>query len=623
MKLDITDKKKYYLLFAVFFLVFGVVVALLTSAINYNIKYTDIEKQLSERADSEFTYKYKGLKDYVYHIEMILKSITTNELTTKYIDDSSEINRKNLNNLFYSLSFSNKNIMQLRFLDANGYEKIRIDRIRKSGEIKEILPENMQNKSNRYYFIESSEIAPESFWHSNIDLNIEHGEIEMPINPTFRVATPFYEKGQFKGILIANVIMDDILEALSSSINFNVYLVDKDGEVITSPDKDHSWSRYLNNRPNIFYTFNTTAKKILSQDKLKLRNLFSFSFADIFNNNENIKIIMVPKNEIVAKLKKSNTFSALLIALTVLLVSIPLSWAASFIPSKLHNNLIDAYDEIKNYTDIIDSNIATTKTDCNGRIIDVSSKFIELTGYSKSELVNQTYDIIKHPDTSLDVTTNICDTLASGNIWEGEAKYKKKSGEDFWVFQTITPEMDKEGRLSSYTYVASNITDKKFIEHMSITDRLTQIHNRHKLDSVLESERNRFARFKTIFSVLLIDADHFKAINDTHGHQVGDNVLVKLAQIIKENTRVTDFVGRWGGEEFLIVATETSQDNAFLLAEKIRMAVESADFSPAEKVTISIGVAEIKPGETSANVINRADNALYKAKNEGRNKTSC
>lgn len=158
------------------------------------------------------------------------------------------------------------------------------------------------------------------------------------------------------------------------------------------------------------------------------------------------------------------------------------------------------------------------------------------------------------------------------------------------------------------------------IEKMSITDRLTGIYNRHKLDDAIQQEVNRFNRYRTNFCAIIIDIDHFKSVNDTHGHQAGDNVLIKLADMMEENTRVTDICGRWGGEEFLIIAVQADLENAENMAEKLRKNVERADFPPVGKITISLGVAQYEYGETIAHFINRADDALYEAKEKGRNR---
>jgi diguanylate cyclase (GGDEF)-like protein len=155
---------------------------------------------------------------------------------------------------------------------------------------------------------------------------------------------------------------------------------------------------------------------------------------------------------------------------------------------------------------------------------------------------------------------------------------------------------------------------------MAVTDRLTGLFNRVRLEEALNAEYEKAQRFSRGFGVIIIDVDDFKSVNDTYGHNVGDKVLVSFSNILKENTRAADTVGRWGGEEFLIVACETDLDGAVLLAEKLKAAIEAFDFPVIGKKTASFGVAVLKAGEEIKDLIARADQGLYSAKNSGRNR---
>jgi len=155
---------------------------------------------------------------------------------------------------------------------------------------------------------------------------------------------------------------------------------------------------------------------------------------------------------------------------------------------------------------------------------------------------------------------------------------------------------------------------------LSHYDQLTEIANRHLLTSTFESEVARFSRYKTPFSILLIDIDFFKLINDEHGHNAGDSVLIDLAKLLTNESRDSDTVGRWGGEEFLIICPETSILGAQQLAEHIRQRTNSFRFHIKNSVHISIGVTEYQQGETMERCIKQADDALYQAKQSGRNR---
>lgn len=156
---------------------------------------------------------------------------------------------------------------------------------------------------------------------------------------------------------------------------------------------------------------------------------------------------------------------------------------------------------------------------------------------------------------------------------------------------------------------------------LSVTDKLTGMYNRTKLDAVLKEEVQRAKRYGSIFSVIILDIDRFKEVNDKYGHNTGDEVLAHVAKIVRENMRSTDTVGRWGGEEFLFILPETSTEQAFAVAEKIRSAIEHTEFAMAIQRTVSMGVASYTPVENEAKTIARADTALYEAKRSGRNQT--
>ncbi|MCG3674944.1 diguanylate cyclase [Aliarcobacter butzleri] len=157
---------------------------------------------------------------------------------------------------------------------------------------------------------------------------------------------------------------------------------------------------------------------------------------------------------------------------------------------------------------------------------------------------------------------------------------------------------------------------------LSITDNLTKLYNRVKLDKSLQEEMNRSLRYNTNFSIILLDIDYFKKVNDNFGHQVGDEVLIESAQILSKNIRNVDILGRWGGEEFLVICPETKIEDAIKVASHINAAIKLHKFTTyPNTVTISLGVATFsKYIKNVDDIILNADKALYQAKEEGRDK---
>ncbi|MFO7954624.1 GGDEF domain-containing protein [Thioalkalivibrio sp.] len=157
------------------------------------------------------------------------------------------------------------------------------------------------------------------------------------------------------------------------------------------------------------------------------------------------------------------------------------------------------------------------------------------------------------------------------------------------------------------------------LERLATTDPLTGLHNRMKASELLADEIRRAERHGGLLGVIMMDLDHFKPINDTLGHGRGDTVLTEVGRLIAARIRETDRAARWGGEEFLILCPQGDAAATSHLAEDLRRALGVTDFDTGHALTASFGVAQLKPGETGEALVDRADRALYAAKNAGRN----
>jgi len=176
--------------------------------------------------------------------------------------------------------------------------------------------------------------------------------------------------------------------------------------------------------------------------------------------------------------------------------------------------------------------------------------------------------------------------------------------------------------VSKLNYTEDLQIEKDKLEIISSVDYLTKLKNRNEIDKALEINYNSFERYDEVFSVILLDIDDFKHTNDTFGHLVGDEVLVSIAQILQNNTRETDFVGRWGGEEFLVICPHTNQDEVLVVAEKLRDQIEQKVFDRVGTKTASVGVSTSKKGDSLYNLLMKVDEAMYCAKKEGKNRVS-
>lgn len=280
------------------------------------------------------------------------------------------------------------------------------------------------------------------------------------------------------------------------------------------------------------------------------------------------------------------------------------------------------------YLDIIDKYLIASKTDLNGIITDASKAMCEITGYSKEELIGKNHNIIRHPDMPASAFKDMWKTITSGKIWEGEVKNRKKDGTHYWVKTRISPTFDNSGKIIGYASIRVDITDKKRVEELSVTDELTQIYNRRFFNHIFPNEIARAIRESKRIGFAIFDVDNFKNYNDNYGHQKGDEVLKKIANVTSKTLlRAADYCFRLGGEEFGILIYDTDKSGFQLLVEKIRKEIEALNIKHKHNgkhpvVTASFGGTIFKcHKDTSIKTIYKlTDELLYFAKENGRNR---
>ncbi|MFW6366165.1 MAG: diguanylate cyclase [Spirochaetota bacterium] len=162
--------------------------------------------------------------------------------------------------------------------------------------------------------------------------------------------------------------------------------------------------------------------------------------------------------------------------------------------------------------------------------------------------------------------------------------------------------------------------EKKMLQKLSFHDPLTGIYNRNKYNEIIEHEIEIFQRFKNPFTIIMFDIDHFKQVNDTHGHPKGDEILIELVHMVSSRIRTVDTFIRWGGEEFLILLPRTTRYQARQFAEKLRNGIWRHTFASEISLTISAGIASLRVTDNAFSIVARADKALYESKKSGRNK---
>lgn len=276
--------------------------------------------------------------------------------------------------------------------------------------------------------------------------------------------------------------------------------------------------------------------------------------------------------------------------------------------------------------------------DEQGNYLYVSPACREILQYEPDELLTRSaYDFV-HPQDVESTTTGHLELLKKGyNVMTYQVR--KKDGEYIWFEVSLRLLRYGEDESSKIIAVSRNITERKLAEQklaeanellqkLSNIDGLTQVANRRYFDHAIEQEWEWASRNSSCLSIVLVDIDHFKAYNDTYGHQDGDDCLKYVAQTIKDALpRPTDVVCRYGGEEFVVILPGTDEGDSGVIAEQIRQSIESLNIphkgsKVTDHVTVSLGVAGMIPSDQAeiSELIRSADSALYQAKNEGRNR---
>ena len=261
-----------------------------------------------------------------------------------------------------------------------------------------------------------------------------------------------------------------------------------------------------------------------------------------------------------------------------------------------------------------------------GEIEFVNHGFELITGYSRVEALGQNPAMLKSGEHTEAFYGRLWAAIQSGQTFRAVFINRHKQGHLIHCEETVSPIRDAGGAVTHFVSVIRDQTARAHTEQtlreQATRDPLTDLLNRRAGEWQLERAFLAAREGQKPFCLIMADVDHFKAINDTWGHPAGDQVLQRVAAVLRTGVRATDSVVRWGGEEFLLVLPYCEQAAALLQAERLRERVADAAQGEMGRVTVSMGVAELQRGETLANLMERVDQALYQAKHAGRNQVS-
>lgn len=275
-------------------------------------------------------------------------------------------------------------------------------------------------------------------------------------------------------------------------------------------------------------------------------------------------------------------------------------------------------------------------------LVYVNPAFLSMTGYKAEQVLGRNCRFLQRHETDQPGVIELRHLISSGRAGIVTLRNYRANGELFYNELSLSPVLDENGEVTHFVGIQKEITERvllqqrlqkrelelrelnRQLEHIARRDGLTGLYNRRSFDSCLQREWARALRHNTPISLFMIDLDNFKMLNDTDGHQVGDQCLIEAGHMLEQCFgRADDFVARYGGEEFVVLCTNLESAQAGARAEALLQSCRNRNWHPASKpVTLSIGLCTLQPsaGMTASQALAAADSALYRAKQEGRDR---
>jgi len=635
------------------FALFFVPLVLLTSSISFNFYLNSLEEDqqiLSSQQEILISYQKQRIEKAMSAIISELMVLSSHHNLKAWLEEDDHKDLNVLADEFLAFSQYKGIYDQARLIGIHGDEIVRVNWNAGSPAI---VPESkLQNKADRYYFKQTISLGEGEFFISAFDLNVENGAVEEPIKPVIRMGTPVFDAdGHKRGIIVLNMIGSELLgelDRLASGYLGRTMLINADGYWLKSDQRADEWGFMFSDRRHVTMQnrFPEASKVIMRNERGSLSlnsGLFTFTRVIILPGlgGDRVKNDVMQKSWWLISYVSQDDLSEmtgplleryLLFNAVFLLLFAMGSWLGADAMQRHHlaeKQLMASEKRFRSVTET--ARDAIIIADSNGNIISWNSGAIFIFGYAESEMLGEpvshimpdryrdmhTHGIKRHKHTAhpevLDKTMELhglrkdgveIDIRFSLSIWASE-------GEHF--FGAIIHDITETKKL------------ERELESMASRDGLTGLYNRASFDHRVIEELSRAKRYKQPVSLLFLDIDYFKQVNDIYGHAAGDVCLIDFATLMLKMSRNVDVVARYGGEEFIIILPHTNADNAQIFAERLREAAERQNTEYKDQSiawTVSIGLASLEH-DWDVQVgawIERADQALYRAKDGGRNR---
>ncbi|MHA3081326.1 diguanylate cyclase domain-containing protein [Acinetobacter sp. ANC 5502] len=577
------------------------------------------------------------------------------------VAENKEIQRDHVRHLFLAFSREQKIFDDIRFLDKKGKEVVRVDT--SNGKSYIVPDDQLQDKSGSYYFKRAAHLKQNDIFISRIDLNVEHNKIQIPYDPVIRFAMPLFTKtGEMNGILVVNLfgnmMLDRFRQMMNTQTNSQTMLLDQDGNWLVAPDPKLEWgfmfghpAGFAKKYPSLWYQMShqQTGHYTTNEGLYIYTTIYPLNWVEASSQNHTLtipasqnnlknrdyfwKIIsFIPQQELPSANITRNTSTFLLYVgglLLLLLAAGYLSYIAAA-RQKLRREISLQNRRHKQILKNLGEGVIVM--DKQGIVTETNPEAAKLLGLKKAEILGHDAHSLFHSnpanqDKDSAISCPINSVAFTGQAYrnEHEVFYRKdKSPLPVSVVATPLTSDDQEtiGAVLSFRDMTSIKAYQEKIKQLAYYDTLTGLPNRRLLNKYAELALGLAQRNEHQFAMMFIDLDKFKVVNDTYGHDAGDELLKWVAKKLTKSIRDTDHVARQSGDEFIVLLSEfKAADNINIVAHKIltQITKETAEiFGHLLTVNISIGIAVFPDhGTTVDELMQAADKAMYLSKRTG------
>ncbi|MCP4993451.1 MAG: diguanylate cyclase [Gammaproteobacteria bacterium] len=629
------------------------------SAVYYFDEIKNEQRLLSSREVTEINYAQKNFHDSIREIVSDLLVLAKHRELSHLLNGGGGEYIHALSEEFLALAEHKKLYDQIRFLDDTGMEVVRINFNNSNPVI--ISGDELQNKKRRYYFTDTFSLEKGEIFVSPFDLNVENGVIEQPLKPMIRIGVPIFDrKGNKRGIFLLNVLGADMLKDYEEGISSHAMLINSDGYWLKGITPEDEWGFMYEDgkNRNFVHHFPNAWRKIMESDSGQFVNAAGmFTFKTVYPLHEGLKsstgsgevfgsssksliakdyywkaVSFVPAAQIAVNSKKlfGRLFDINLVLITLFAT---ISWL--LVRTQLRHAQAEyrlRESELRHRSVTQTANDAIISADSEGNIIFWNKGAQAIFGYEKEDVLDKPVTMLMSERYREMHNEGIERLRATKKLRSGgkplDLHGVRKNGQEFAIELSLAFWTTATGDIY-FTGIIRDSSRRKRMEQelriLATTDGLTGLYSRNYFDKKLEDEYKRARRYETPISLMIIDIDFFKSINDGFGHQAGDAYLADLGSLTLEIIRDVDTAARYGGDEFVVILPSTISSDAELVAERLRKRVSGIKVGVEGQLTertVSIGIVSLDAQSEMAmeDFIKAADEALYAAKEGGRNR---